>query len=99
MAIPPEVATARARLAAAKRWSPDADTTEIERDLKTATLADRLHKIVEVIASENPFDEWADRVCAALPPMTPEQITAAAIVLSRIEGNQDAGKGGARNDV
>ncbi len=84
-AISPTVAAARSDLGAAKRWHPAADHSDKEQQLKAAVTADRLHKVIDDIA-QNPYDEWADRVCAALPPMTDEQIAAAARVLSKIEG-------------
>lgn len=94
MKISPEVARLRAKKGAEKLHRPTADTSALDAELKAAKLADRLYKVIEDIADENPYDEWADAVCASLPPMTPEQIRAAALVFSRIDQRR-ATNGGA----
>ncbi|TGB13301.1 hypothetical protein [Streptomyces sp. MZ04] len=90
-AISKTVANSRARLAAEKRWNPNSDTTGIRRELKAALVADRLYKVVEDLAEENPYEEWADAVCASLPTMSAQQIAAAAHVFSCIDNRSEAG--------
>lgn len=37
----------KGRLAAIHRWQPDADTSELRRELRTATLAQHIKKVVD----------------------------------------------------
>lgn len=63
--VPAEVATARARIAARKRWNPeDPQIVDDQRALKVATLEEHIRRIV---------DAW--------PPLTLEQRAKLAILL------------------
>lgn len=61
-----EMPAHRARLAATLRHHPDADTTEIRRDLRAAKLADYIRKVVD----EAPplTDAQRERLAAILSP-------------------------------
>ncbi|MEQ7124720.1 hypothetical protein ABN034_09355 [Actinopolymorpha sp. B11F2] len=41
------VRTAKSRLAAARRWHPNADTTDLDRDLKFANAEDYIRRLVD----------------------------------------------------
>lgn len=43
----PERLRIAGKIAATKRFYPDADTTELERDLKAATLEDHITRLVD----------------------------------------------------
>ncbi|WP_031479815.1 hypothetical protein [Streptomyces bicolor] len=47
MAISPEAARIRAKIAAIRRHRPEADTTALERELKAATLAAHVERAVD----------------------------------------------------
>ena len=64
--LTPEIAKARAKIAASGRWHPDCDTGELRRDLRAAKLADHIRRVVD----EAPplTTEQRDRLAVLLRP-------------------------------
>ncbi|MFF1714807.1 hypothetical protein [Streptomyces sp. NPDC058268] len=66
MPISSEVAHLRARKAAEKRHHPDADTTDLDRELATLTLAAYIKRVVESAPPLN--DDQRARLAMLLNP-------------------------------
>lgn len=68
MKISSEVAQTRARIAGMRRQNPDANVAELQCELKTAVLANRIRQFVE--SAPVPTPEQLARLRALLVPST-----------------------------
>lgn len=86
----PRVAHARARLAGTIKNHPDADVTELRRDLKAATLAERIRSDLRDV---DDITAWADSVAAALSPLTPDEAAAVGRLAAVLDGRRPGPSG------
>lgn len=86
----PRVARARARLAGTVKNHPDADVTELRRDLKAATLAERIRTDLRNVVD---IDAWAESVAAALSPLTPDEAAAVGRLAAVLDGRRPGPSG------
>jgi hypothetical protein len=74
--MPSPAQTARNRLAGKLRHNPDADVTELRRELRVAQAGVDFTRSFAVLA-----DEYLDGVMADWPPPTPEKVQEIAEIL------------------
>lgn len=91
-ALGPAARKVRSKIATTRRYRPGADVTELRRELNATRLGD--HIADEIREVEN-IDAWAERVAAALPPLTPDEAAAVGRLAAALDARRRSTPDGA----